>query len=113
VANWTRKEFAAEGEKLVERVADQMATADQVAEIDDPVAGLDALAQHAVQGRQTLRLAMDGSDGPDAPGPFQERKCLPIGGHGLAGHLPSHGTAAVISWWSAAKRQALTHHELG
>jgi hypothetical protein len=55
-----------------------------IAEINDLVALAKALADQIMQTDETLRLGMDGSDGPDPPGSSQPCKRLrpPRPGHG-------------------------------
>ena len=62
---WHREERAAKGDQLVESGGDRSAEAEIVAEVDDAVAGLEALLDRGVQLGQFLRFAMNGADGPD------------------------------------------------
>ena len=77
------QDVAAEPEQGVEHLAGGRSAANGVAEIDDAVAQLETGPQRVVQPRQTLRLAVNRADRPDAPRRVQDREFLPI--H----HLPA------------------------
>ena len=61
----TAEHPAAKIEQFVERRCDAVAEAEIIAEIDEAVAVIKALADQVVDTRQPSRLAMDRADDPD------------------------------------------------
>src|SRR3546814_2303528 len=73
-----RQEQAAEAEQAVESRGGPGAAADQVAEVDEAVAGLEPGNHRAVQPVQRGDLAMNGRNRPDPARGTENRKLLPI-----------------------------------
>ncbi len=72
---------AAEIEQHVEGLANLRAAAEEIAEIDQPVARREAPLEGGVQPRKARRLAMDGGHRPDAPGAVEHGEFVLILAH--------------------------------
>ena len=82
-----REEERAEGDHLVEGFENRLAAPDQVAEVDELVARLQAGRQLVVQGGQLPGLPVHGGNGPNAAFALQNRELLTVMGGGCAGGL--------------------------
>jgi hypothetical protein len=83
----SRQEGGAERQQFVDHRADTVAAAHEIAQIDEPVAVFDAVAELGVERPEALVLAMDGGDRPDPLGAAKDGELMLIG-HPLWIHCP-------------------------
>jgi hypothetical protein len=98
---------AAEFEDEVHRLAHGRAPPEDVAEIDEPVAGGEPRPKSMVQGIEPVRLAMHGGNGPHSTGAAQDGEDVTPGHRATMSQAGTHAQAEARRLWPARLRNAV------